>query len=100
MDGFHIKDCPVPANHSEMCKFKTSNEVGYKRASAYIKGVMKSSMSKSTAQNPGPGQIPLTHWQSALPSSTTSQLASGVQASDHPVGQSEEVGDRYEVEEA
>ncbi|KAK7954712.1 SERAC1 protein [Apiospora saccharicola] len=40
IDGFNVREQPVPANHMEMCKFATRDDVGYKRVIRLIKHVV------------------------------------------------------------
>ncbi|KAK8047458.1 hypothetical protein PG996_015522 [Apiospora saccharicola] len=40
IDGFNVREQPVPANHMDMCKFATRDDVGYKRVIRLIKHVV------------------------------------------------------------
>ncbi|KAK8135634.1 hypothetical protein PG984_003574 [Apiospora sp. TS-2023a] len=39
IDGFNIRQQPIPANHMDMCRFATRDEIGYKRLAHRIKKV-------------------------------------------------------------
>ncbi|KAG7293507.1 hypothetical protein NEMBOFW57_003559 [Staphylotrichum longicolle] len=41
IDGFNVKYQQVPANHMDMCKFATREEIGYKRVVFLLKNILK-----------------------------------------------------------
>jgi hypothetical protein len=63
IDGFNVKQHPLPGDHVQMCKFADSEEAGYKRVSYMIKTILKKefqgkSGGGSTEPNPVPDAQP------------------------------------------
>ena len=36
MDGFNVSKNSIPANHEDMCKFESKDEIGYKRTLGFL----------------------------------------------------------------
>ncbi|PMD40433.1 hypothetical protein L207DRAFT_633459 [Hyaloscypha variabilis F] len=47
IDGFLVQTGSIPANHSDMCKFETEDDIGYQRTSGFIISLVKATKPKA-----------------------------------------------------
>ncbi|KAK8035531.1 LipA and NB-ARC domain-containing protein [Apiospora rasikravindrae] len=86
IDGFNIREQPVPANHMDMCKFATRDETGYRRVLRLIKyvvcrefrGMSRASVQPSTQRLLPPAEQGLSG-RSGLPASRTLDVAQAME---------------------
>lgn len=48
IDGFKVRASSIPASHSEMCKYKSTNTPGYQRTSGYIMNLVDLAAAKNS----------------------------------------------------
>lgn len=66
IDGFNVKQYPIPGDHIDMCKFGTRGDAGYKRVTFLIKSIIKKEFQGKSGNNAEQNPVPNPHPQPQL----------------------------------